>query len=447
MVVRPLESFLRIEASSGILLLVIAVLALLWANSPFAHSYHALWHTPVNIGFGELTFSSDLHFVINDGLMVIFFFVVGLEIRREMHRGELSELRRAALPVAAACGGMVLPALIYLALNQSAATRHGWGVPMATDIAFAVGVLMLLGRRVPAALRVLLLALAIIDDIGAILVIAVFYSEGVSLVGLAVALSGVMGVVALQAFGVRAAVVYVLPALVVWSGLLSAGVHPTIAGVILGLLTPARPWFGEHGFLEEAAAAIREFADHTRQQSADYHDLVEPLQRLKIARREAIPPVVRLEVALHPWVAYGIMPLFALANAGVTIDDIDLNAAGSIGIAAGVALGLMIGKPLGIVGTCLIAARFGLCVLPRDVDVRGLWVVGAVAGIGFTMALFIANLAFGAGEPEKLGIAKAAVLIGSLLSGVAALVLGRLLLKKDSGRQITETDAERSTEF
>jgi NhaA family Na+:H+ antiporter len=215
--------------------------------------------------------------------------------------------------------------------------------------------------------------------------------------------------------------------------------------VILGLLTPARPWFGERGFLEEAAAAIREFAHHTQHHSPDYHELVEPLQRLKIARREAIPPVVRLEVALHPWVAYGIMPLFALANAGVTLGEIDFDLPGSMNIAAGIAFGLLLGKPLGIVGTCMLGVRLGLCVLPRDVDVRGLWVVGAVAGIGFTMALFIANLAFV--SPENLGVAKAAVLAGSLLSGVAAFVLGRSLLRKGIATRISETEAERSTDL
>ena len=230
---RPLERFLEIEAASGILLLVAATTALLWANSPWAASYVHLWHTPLGLRIGAFTFEHSLEWFVNDGLMVIFFFVVGMEIRREIHHGELSEWRRAALPAAAALGGMVAPAVLYLVLAGRPSTRSGWGVPMATDIAFAVGVLALLGKRVPAALRVLLLALAVIDDLGAILVIAVFYSSGVAVSGLLVAAAGLVGVFAMQRLGVRSAFAYVAPALVVWAGIYSAGIHPTVAGVII----------------------------------------------------------------------------------------------------------------------------------------------------------------------------------------------------------------------
>jgi NhaA family Na+:H+ antiporter len=258
------EKFLHVEASSGILLLVAAVIALLWANSPWAPSYEHLLHTPISVGFGEHIFTRTVHFWINEILMVVFFFVVGLEVRRELFEGELSTPRRAALPVAAALGGMLVPAAIYVSLNAGSPAVRGWGVPMATDIAFAVGVLALLGRRVPAALRVLLLAVAIIDDIGAILVIALFYSSGVDVSGLAIAGFGVVFVLLMQRVGLRNPVLYIAPGIVVWGGMLHAGVHPTIAGVILGLLTPVRSWFGQEGFQKETEQAL----DSLRNQAA-----------------------------------------------------------------------------------------------------------------------------------------------------------------------------------
>ena len=236
----PVERFLAIQTASGILLLLAAALALAWANSPWRESYTALWETPIGLRFGALAFERSLGWWINDGLMVVFFFVVGLEIRREIHAGELSDLRRAALPLAAALGGMVMPALIYAGFNRGLPTLDGWGIPMATDIAFAVGVLTLLGKRVPPALRILLLALAVIDDLGAILVIALFYSSGIQLVGMLVMASGVLGVLGMQWVGVRSPWAYVLPTLAVWGGAYAGGIHPTLAGVIVGLLTPVR---------------------------------------------------------------------------------------------------------------------------------------------------------------------------------------------------------------
>ncbi len=444
--VRPIERFLSIQAASGIILLIAAVVAMVWANSPWKESYHHLWHAPVVFGVGEFVFRQSVHFWINDGLMVIFFFVVGLEIRREMHQGELSELKRAALPISAAIGGMLVPAGLYLAFNLGAPSQRGWGVPMATDIAFAVGILTLLGPRVPAALRVLLLALAIIDDIGAILVIAIFYSSGIQLIGLAIAAGGVAGAYALQRVGVRQPLVYVLPGVVVWAGMLTAGIHPTIAGVMMGLLTPVRSWFGQRGFINEAGDALREF-ELRSDKNQDAHSLLLPLDRIEVARREAVAPVVRLEAALHPWVAYGIMPIFALANAGVTLDAVDMSAVGATATAVGIGLGLALGKPLGIVAFSMVAVKLGLASLPRGVDVRGLAVVGAVGGIGFTMALFIAQLAFV--DAAALGVAKVAVLVGSLAAGVLGVGLGILLLPKATGAGIAQSvhEAERSTDL
>ncbi len=444
--VRPIERFLSIQAASGIILMVAAVVAMVWANSPWKESYHHLWHTPIVLGAGDLVFRQTLHFWINDGLMVIFFFVVGLEIRREMYQGELSELKRAALPVAAAIGGMVVPAALYLAFNYGTPTQRGWGVPMATDIAFAVGILTLLGPRVPAALRVLLLALAIIDDIGAILVIAIFYSSGVQFVGLGIAAAAVAGAFAMQRVGLRHTAFYLVPGFVVWVGMLTAGIHPTIAGVIMGLITPVRSWFGQEGFISEAGDALKEFERRSNKKE-DAHALMHPLERIEMARREAVAPVVRLEVALHPWVAYGIMPIFALANAGVTLDSVDLKSAGAMATTLGIIVGLAVGKPLGIVVLSMLAVKLGISSLPRGVNIRGLLVVGSVGGVGFTMALFIAQLAFV--DPAALGVAKVAVLVGSLLAGVAGVALGLLLLPKVAGPEAAQSvhEAERSTEL
>ncbi|UQA57976.1 Na+/H+ antiporter NhaA [Polyangium aurulentum] len=445
-IVRPLERFLHVQAASGLLLLAAAALALAWANSPYHASYEHLWHTPVTLGLGGWVFRESLHFWINEGLMVVFFFVVGLEIRREMHHGELSELRRAALPVFAALGGMIAPALIYFALNPAPPARSGWGVPTATDIAFAVGVLALLGKRVPAAIRVLLLALAIIDDIGAIIVIALFYSSGISLVGLLIALLGVAGVFALRIFGVRPPLAYVLPGAVLWAGLLRAGVHPTIGGVILGLLTPVNPWFGKARFVDAMESAIHEFRHHSTE-GHGAHSLLRPLARIRVARREALAPLVRLEAALHPWVAYGIMPLFAFANAGVRLGGIDLGAPASSRIVLGVVLGLVLGKPLGILAASFLAVRARIAALPRGVTWRGVTLVGLVAGIGFTMAIFIAGLAFP--DDASLGAAKLGVLLASAIAAVVGLAGGRALLRGALSAEvasITVDEAEASTE-
>jgi Na+:H+ antiporter, NhaA family len=444
-VTRPLERFLHIEAASGLLLLAAAAVALVWANSPFRASYQRIWHAEVTLGVGPWKASEPVHFIINDVLMVIFFFVAGLEIRREIHEGELSTPRRAALPAVAALGGMLAPAAVYFGLNHASPARGGWGVPMATDIAFAVGALALLGKRVPASVRVLLLALAIIDDIGAIAVIAVFYSSGFSWGGAAIAGLGVAIVFALRATGIRSSLAYVAPGVILWAGLLDAGVHPTIAGVVLGLLTPARPWYGERGFLAATGEAVEDVRDLSAVDH-DPKDLLEPLGRVAEARREAVAPVVRLEAALHPWVAYGIMPLFALANAGVDLRGVSLAEPASAGILAGVLLGLVVGKPLGVIAASALAVKLGLAARPRGVTWGGLAVVGVVAGIGFTMAMFIADLAFD--EGAALGAAKLGVLAASVLAGLLAMLAGRLLLPApgESEALVSVGEAERSAE-
>jgi NhaA family Na+:H+ antiporter len=437
---RPVERFLAIEAASGILLCAAAAVALAWANSPWSASYAALWHTPIGLRLGSFAFERDLHFWINDGLMAIFFFVVGLEIRREIHEGELSELRRAALPLMAALGGMLVPALIYAGLNAGRATACGWGIPMATDIAFAVGILTLLGARVAPALRILLLALAVIDDVGAILVIALFYSSGIDPSGLLAMGAGVLGVLAMQAVGVRSPGAYALPALVVWGGAYAGGIHPTLAGVLVGLLTPVKAWLGMPGFV---AAAEQRLARLKR--GVIDHDALLDLDGVKRARDEAVAPVQRLQHALHPWVAYGVMPLFALANAGVPLGSATLSGDG-LAVFAGVGLGLVLGKLAGILGASWLAVRLGIAALPTGVGWPGVAVVGLVGGIGFTMALFIAGLALPSGP--MLETAKLAILCGSLAAAVVALAVGRLALSPRLSPDAAPeaTSAERSTE-
>ena len=438
----PLERFLAIEAASGILLLLAALVALVLANSPWSGKIANFWALKLGISLGGWSFARDLAWIVNDGLMVIFFFVVGLEIRREIHHGELSELRRAALPVAAAIGGMIAPALIYLAIAGEPATRSGWGVPMATDIAFAVGVLALLGRRVPAALRVLLLAVAVIDDLGAILVIALFYSEGLHGGGFAVAGAGIAGVFLLQGLGVRSKLAYVLPGFVLWAGVYTAGIHPTIAGVILGLLTPVRTWVGVEGLI---AGLQRHVEGEAHMKSLEGHALEEALAEVDHLRREATSPAEALIERLHPWVAYGIMPIFALANAGVSVASFRID--GDAGrVILGVGLGLLIGKPLGILIVVYTTKWLGWVMLPRGLGFRHILVLGVVAGIGFTMALFVAQLAYG--EVALLDAARLGILLASGGAGAVALVLGRFLLEtpEEPGVAKTADEAGASTE-
>jgi NhaA family Na+:H+ antiporter len=440
---RPLERFLHVEAASGILLILAAAIALIWANSPWHGSYEGLWHTPLSISLGEWRMEHDLHFWINDLLMTVFFLLAGLEIKRELVHGALSDVRRAALPVLAAIGGMVVPAAIFIALNTGGAGIGGWGVPMATDIAFAVGILTLLGKRVHPSLRVLLLAFAIIDDVGAILVIAIFYSSGIALVGLEVAAAGLLLALIFLWIGVRPGIIFTLPLLIMWGGLLHAGVHPTIAGVVLGLVIPARSWYGPTGFMLTAQRALEEFQRRVAEGHHD-HDLLAPLAEIETAQREAVSPGIRLEAALHPWVAFGIMPLFALANAGVNVRGLDFAVPGSSPVLLGVALGLLLGKPVGVLLLSWLSVRLRLSVLPQGVSWGGMVVMGFAGGIGFTMAIFISELAYRGSE--LLDMAKLGVLAATGAAGMIAYVGGRLILRPPSAavahEDLTETVAE-----
>jgi len=442
---RPLERFLSIEAASGILLIFAAAVALFWANSPWSDSYLAFWQTPLGIRVGSFGFERSLEWVVNDGLMVIFFFVVGLEIRREIHHGELSEWRRAALPAAAALGGMLAPAMLYLLIVDDPAAKSGWGVPMATDIAFAVGILTLLGKRVPAALRVLLLTVAVIDDLGAIIVIALFYSSGFSVTGLIVAAAGLGSIFAMQRFGVRAKLAYIVPSLVAWAGVYAAGIHPTIAGVIVGLVTPVRAWLGPEGFLHSVRKELDELATAPTKPLTS-HEFAGKLHSVAIAKREALSPAESLIESLHPWVAFGIMPVFALANAGVVLPSGD-GASISWGVAAAVAVGLIVGKPVGVLMASWLALQLKFGKLPVGITYRHLVGLGIVAGIGFTMALFIAQLAFD--NAELLTAAKLGILAASGGAAVLGLTMGRILLvpTEVAGSAKTADEAESSTDL
>ncbi|HEY5945425.1 MAG TPA: Na+/H+ antiporter NhaA [Kofleriaceae bacterium] len=408
----PMYRFFALEAASGLLLFAAVAAALIWANLA-SGSYQAVWSSPVGFELAGWHVERTLHFWVNEGLMTIFFFVVGLEIRRELYEGELSNLRRAALPLATALGGVLLPIAIFVLLNHGRAGAGGWAIPMATDIAFALGVLSLLGSRVPAQLRILLLALAVIDDIAAIVVIAIWFGGSLAWQGFALAGIGIALAFAFRIAGLRASAAYLLPGAVVWFGLYTAGVHPTLAGVLLGLLTPVRPWFGPSGFKQTTEHHLRDLEGTTSD------ELIDRLDQINLARREAISPAERLIHRLHPWVAFVVMPGFALANAGVVLGGSALHGDG-LWLFAGIVLGLAAGKPLGIAVAASAAARLGVARAP------GMALVGMVGGIGFTMSLFIAQLAFADGP--MLETAKLAVLVGSALATLFALGYGRFAL-------------------
>ena len=415
---RPLAKFLHVESASGIVLIVCTVAALALANSGAAKWWADLWHTHVALEIGAFKLAGDLgHFVVNDVLMTIFFFVVGLEIKRELVAGELRDPRKAALPVAAALGGMVVPALIYFLLQRGQPGERGWGVPMATDIAFVVGVMALLGPRVPFGLKIMLLSLAIADDIGAVVVIAVFYSTGVSATMLGLAAAGLAGVYAMNRLGVRAVWVYAAVGALVWLAMLKSGVHPTIAGVTLGLMTPAWAWVGEEALRMVATDLVAKIEDVT------INPETPELETLAFAAHESVSPLERLETLLHPWVGFVIMPLFALANAGVAIKVAEITSP----VAVAVAVGLFVGKPLGIVLFSWLAVRAGIAKLPAGVNWLVLLGGGFLAGIGFTMSLFVAGLAL---KDDLLAAGKIGTLCGSLASATVGATILVLALRK-----------------
>ncbi len=416
-VVRPFQRFFKEEAAGGIVLIFCAVAALVWANV-WEHNYESLWETQMRLGIGDYFIEESLHFWINDALMAIFFFVVGLEIKREMVGGGLSSPRRAALPVAAAIGGMAVPALIYTAFNATSDGSDGWGIPMATDIAFSLGVLALMGSRAPMGLKIFLAALAIVDDIGAVIVIAVFFTDQVSWINVAVG-GGLLGVLAIaNRVGVVHTMFYALVGAAVWLSFLQSGIHATVAGVLIAATIPMKIQINTAGFVEKGRLLLDQFetggysgpnVPPSNNQRAAVHDL-------ELACQDVESPLQRIEHELHPWVALGIMPLFALANAGVVLGS---DAADSIAkpVTLGVFFGLLVGKPLGIFGFAWLLAKSGFSTLPAGLSWRHIFGVAILGGIGFTMSLFITGLAFE--DLELTAQSKLGILVASIAAGVA----------------------------
>lgn len=403
---RPVAEFLRVQAAGGVLLFAAAVIAMVWANSPWAETYEALWSTPITVTSGTFEMSADLRHWINDGLMVIFFFVIGMEIKYELVSGHLRDPRAAAVPVIAALGGMIGPALIYFLIVGTGEGSSGWAIPMATDIAFVVGVLALFGRRIPAPARVFLLTLAVADDIGAIAVIAVFYTTSLSLSWLGMAAATFLTIVVLRRMRVWSIPLYVVLGIFAWFATYQSGVHATIAGVALGLLTPARPLVQD--------VRLRSYGRHMLE-----HDMytLEDLERLRFLVRESVPLVARLQFVLHPFSAYIVLPIFALANAGVALEGGVLGVALGSPITLGVATGLLAGKVTGITVATWVAVKTGLGRLPTGATWPMTAGLGMLGGIGFTVALFITGLSF-PGAEHLTDQAKVGVLGGSLLAAL-----------------------------
>ncbi len=402
-VARPVARFLAIEAAGGILLLVATIVALVWANSPWSESYFDLWATPVGFRIGDFVVEDPLQAWVNDLGMAFFFFVVGLEIKRELTVGQLTDRRAAALPVIAALGGMIVPAAIYLAFNFGGDGADGWGIPMATDIAFALGVVALLGPRVPSSLKVFLLTLAIVDDLGAIAVIAIFYTERLSLGWGLIAIILIVVVLVSRRLKVWYIPAYVVIAAVLWVAVFESGVHATIAGVILGVLAPTR--------------ALRDGADAERIGeilSKDGPLGVGDVDEATFAIRETVPVNDRLEHFLHPWTSYFVIPVFALANAGIELSLESIERAFSSPVTLGIVFGLVLGKTIGVGGAAFVATKLGITKLPRGVRGRHMVGISLAAGIGFTVSIFISGLAFdsgGHGESTSHGDEAAAVAV------------------------------------
>ncbi|MCU0348559.1 MAG: Na+/H+ antiporter NhaA [Saprospiraceae bacterium] len=425
----PIKRFINNSTTGGIVLFSAAIVAIGLANSPLSEWYFKLWHVKFSIGFDNFMVSKDLSHWINDGLMAIFFFVVGLELKREIIAGELNNFRKSLLPIAAAVGGMVVPALVYLLFNPSGEAQNGWGIPMATDIAFALGVLYLLGDRVPVSAKIFLTALAIVDDIGAVLVIAFFYTSNINYESLFIGGIFLAVLVSANYLGVRNVLFYGLVGIGgLWLAFLMSGVHATIAAVIAAFTIPANVVVDELGYYQKAKALLKKYRDMAPNNKPTVtDDQLHVLSEIRLLSKSAQTPLQRLEHSLHPWVAFIVMPVFALANAGVVISDGIVQQASSP-IALGVFLGLMAGKVIGITLAVRLLVRFKLAELPAGLNNMHLLGLAFLGAIGFTMSLFVAELAFD--DPAAISQAK----IGILLSSVVASIIGYFIIK-NAGRQ------------
>jgi NhaA family Na+:H+ antiporter len=422
-IVRPAESFFKKEASSSVLLLMATIIAIAWANSALAPFYHRLLHTHITLELGKHHISKSLVHWINDGLMTYFIFIVGLEIKREILVGELSSRKSALLPVIAALGGMLIPGAIYIALNRGTPTARGWGIPMATDIAFALGAIAVFGRRVPVGLRVFLSAFAIADDLGAVIIIAVFYTQEIVWSYLLICIFFVLGLAVANFLWIRWTLIYALLGLGVWVAVLGSGVHPTVAGFVVAMFIPARGKYDTDRFVRKVKDIMDEF--HCEEQSCGYSILLNQghlnaVHNLELACHDVQTPLQRLEHSLHPWIAFGLLPVFAFANAGLSLQGINFASILHQPLTLGIALGLLLGKPVGITLFSFLAVKTSIAALPAEV--RWSHIVGAamLGGIGFTMSLFVSGLSFT--SPELLNYAKLGILLGSTLSAAAGLV-------------------------
>lgn len=418
-IVTPLEHFLHNQTSSGILLMIATVAALILANSGLHHYYHDFFHAHINIGIAGREIDMTLHHWINDGFMTFFFFVVGLEIKRELLVGELSDMKAALLPIIAAAGGMIFPALIYVALNGEGPGAAGWGVPMATDIAFAVGVMMLLGNQVPKTLITFLLALAIVDDLGAVLVIALFYTENLDLVALAWAGGFLALLIGFNIVGMRISSIRVLVTIALWVAMLNSGIHATIAGVLAAFTVPCMPKVNARDFSDKMRYLMDKFDRLYNGRSVLLNNDKQRAVAMTMENvvRRVKSPLQSLEQNLHVPVAFLILPIFALANAGVVIDPSTLGSVITDPVALGIMGGLVVGKIVGISGLSLLAVKFGIGQLPAGCKPSHIIGVGMMGGIGFTMSIFIAELGFRA-SPETLNVAKTGVLFASIIAGL-----------------------------
>ncbi len=421
------DRFFRPEVSGSVVLMVCTIVALGWANSPWSQLYFDLLHIDVGFSWAGTAFHLSLQHWINDALMAIFFFVVGLEVKREIAVGELSTLRKAALPVSAAVGGMLVPAGFYFAINAGGPGIQGWGIPMATDIAFALGILALFGSRAPIGLKVFLTALAIADDIGAVLVIALFYTANLKLGALAVAAAFMLLIAGVRACGIRRSGIYLALATGVWLGVLASGIHATVAGILVAMLVPIRAEIEPEAFLGKARNRLAELeaSELTRDSMVGDKEQLHALDDLYVSTGDMIPAGIALEHQLHPVQAFLILPLFALFNAGVYLGG-DASSRLADPVSLGILFGLLLGKPLGVVGFSWLAIKSRVADLPDGVDWRQIWGVASLSGVGFTMSLFIAELAFD--DPALIATAKLGILGASLLAGALGYwILGRSL--------------------
>jgi Na+:H+ antiporter, NhaA family len=420
---RPFQYFFQAEASSSILLVAATVLAFVWANSAFASSYHGFWQTEFSLVLGDYSISKTLREWIDEGFMTIFFFIVGIEIKREILVGELATVKKALLPVAAAIGGMLFPALIYFAFNRGLTTVGGWGIPMATDIAFAMGAVSVLGRRLPVGIRIFLSALAIVDDLGAVIVIALFYTEKIVALYLLAAMVVFLLTVIANLLWIRKTLVYTFLGIALWLAFLGSGLHATMAGVIVAMCIPARGKYPTEKFMEKVTGYLGQFecpSDGCGYSMLLNEKHMDAVQSIELACHDVETPLQRLEHSLHPWVVFVIVPLFALANAGLTIGKIDIPAALASPVMLGILCGLLLGKPLGITLFSWLAVKMKFCSLPAGVTWSHIFGTAVLGGIGFTMSLFITELSFN--QPAMMDYAKVGVLLGSIGAGVIGLL-------------------------